>query len=99
MEPRRTDFLTYQCSIFVDAPVERVFAIVGDLGNVVRWTGAKPVRSITKVTDGPIGVGTKYRSSEKITMSFRADTEILVYRPPEMILWQSKPAGERVPFH
>jgi uncharacterized protein YndB with AHSA1/START domain len=99
MEPAKTDFLAYECRIHIDAPVEQVFAIVGDLGGTSRWAGSGHIRSIEKTTDGPIGVGTRYRSSEKITMSYRADTEIVAYRPNELIQWISKPAGERVPYH
>ncbi|GAC1506654.1 MAG: hypothetical protein NVS1B6_14480 [Steroidobacteraceae bacterium] len=99
VEPQSGDFLTHECAIFVNAPVERVFEIVGDLENSVRWTDSRPVRTIAKVTDGPVGPGTRYRSSEKITMSFGADSEIVGFRPPEMIVWRSKPVGERVPYH
>ena len=99
MEPAKTDFLAYQCHVHIDAPVERVFAIVGDLGGTVQWAGSGNIRSIEKTTDGPIEVGTRYRSGEKITMPYRADTEIVAYRPNELIQWISKPSGERVPFH
>jgi uncharacterized protein YndB with AHSA1/START domain len=99
MEPAKTDFLTYRNQIHVEAQPERVFAIVGDLRGSVEWAGSGHIRSIEKKSDGPIGVGTRYRSSEKITMSYRADTEITAYRPNELIQWISKPAGERVPYH
>jgi hypothetical protein len=32
-------------------------------------------------------------------MPYHAETEITVYRPNELIVWISKPVGERVPFH
>jgi hypothetical protein len=32
-----------------------------------------------QITNEPIGVGTKYRSSEKITISYGAHTEIVAY--------------------
>jgi uncharacterized protein YndB with AHSA1/START domain len=99
MEPGPNDFLTYRCDILIDAPAERVFAIVGDLGGSARWAGSGHIRSIEKTSDGPVGVGTHYRSGEKITMPYRAETEIVAYRPNELIIWKSKPAGERVPYH
>ncbi|HEX8919095.1 MAG TPA: SRPBCC family protein [Chloroflexota bacterium] len=99
MQPEPTDFLEYQCSIAIDASPARAFSIVGDLENTVEWTGGRPVRTIRKTTDGPIGVGTRYRSGEKITMSYGADSEIVEYRPNELIMWRSKPVGERVPYH
>ncbi len=99
MEPRPNDFLSYECSIHIDASPARVFEVLGDLGSSVDWAGSGHIRSIDKMTDGPIGVGTKYRSSEKITMSYGANTEILAYEPSQHIMWISKPVGEHVPYH
>jgi uncharacterized protein YndB with AHSA1/START domain len=99
MEPRPTDFLSYECTIHIDAPPERVFAIASDLGSSASWAGSNAIRSIEQTTEGPVGVGTKYRSSEKITMPYHAESEIVAYRPNELVVWISKPVGERVPHH
>lgn len=99
MEPQRNDFLQYECAIHIDASPTRVFAVVGDLGTSAEWAGSGHIRCIEKVTEGPVGVGTKYRSSEKITMSYGANTEIVAYVPGSLIMWKSKPVGERVPYH
>jgi uncharacterized protein YndB with AHSA1/START domain len=99
MEPQSTDFLSYECSVYIDAPPERVFAVVGDLGTSAGWAGSGHIRSIEKTSEGPIGVGTTYRSSEKITMRYGGDTTIMVYEPNASIMWISKPVGERVPYH
>jgi uncharacterized protein YndB with AHSA1/START domain len=96
---RDRDLLHYECSIIIPAPASDVFAVIGDLSDTPTWAGSGHVRSITRVTDGPIGVGTRYRSSEKITMPYHADTEITVYEPDSAIEWISKPVGERVPYH
>lgn len=93
------ELLRYECSTVIAASPADVFAIVGDLGRTTEWDGSGHVRSIDKVSDGPIGVGTRYRSSEKITMSYRAETEVTVYEPDSAIEWKSKPVGERVPYH
>jgi uncharacterized protein YndB with AHSA1/START domain len=99
MQPQPTDFFSHECTVLIAAPSERVFAIVGDLGASTEWAGSGHIRSIVKTTDGPIGVGTKYRSSEKIIMSYRAESEIVEYQPSDLIVWISKPVGERVPHH
>lgn len=96
---RDRELLTYECSILIPATASDVFAVIGDLGGTPAWAGSGHVRSITRVTDGPIGIGTRYRSSEKITMPYHADTEITVYEPPSAMEWISKPVGERVPYH
>lgn len=93
------ELLRYRCDIVIAAPPPAVFAVVGDLGGTPTWAGSGHIQSIAKVTDGPTGVGTRYRSSEKITMSYRADTEITVYEPDFVIEWISKPVGEHVPYH
>lgn len=93
------ELLSYRCDIMVAAPPSVVFALVGDLGRTPDWAGSGHIRSISKLTDGPIGTGTRYRSNEKITMSYRADIEIIMYDPDSVIEWISKPVGERVPYH
>jgi hypothetical protein len=72
---------------------------VSDLSSSAAWAGSKHIRSIAKITEGPIGVGARYRSSEKIVMSYRAETEIVVHQPCELVVWISKPVGEPIPFH
>jgi uncharacterized protein YndB with AHSA1/START domain len=99
MEPQRTDFLAYACSVHIAAAPARVFAIVGDLGRTVEWAGSGHVRSIRRVDVGPIGVGAQYKSSEKITMRYSATSEIVAYEPGKLIRWISKPSGEPVPYH
>ncbi|GAC1320681.1 MAG: hypothetical protein NVS2B16_07250 [Chloroflexota bacterium] len=99
MEPRSTDFLSHECSVHIDAPIERVFAIAHDLGRSAEWAGSGHIRSIKRVNTGPIGTGARYRSDEKIVMPYHADTEIVAHEAPSLIVWISKPAGERVPHH
>jgi len=93
------ELLSYGSSIRINAPPKRVFAIVSDLARSPEWAGSGAIRSISKTTEGPIGPGTKYQSSEKITMPYKAETEIAVFQPEELIVWGSKPVGERVPRH
>ena len=99
MEPRPTDFLSYECAIHIDASPADVFRIVGDLSGSADWAGSGHIRTIKQVSDGPVGVGTTYRSGEKIKMSYGANTEIVSYQPDSHIMWISKPVGERVPYH
>jgi uncharacterized protein YndB with AHSA1/START domain len=93
------DFLVFDCDTFIDAPVDKVFALVSDLGRSAEWAGSGHIRSITQETPGPARMGTRYRSSEKITMPYHAETEIIAFEPNRLVKWKSKPVGERVPFH
>jgi uncharacterized protein YndB with AHSA1/START domain len=91
--------LAYRCSIEIAASPQRVCAIVSDLGRTPQWAGSGVIRGIERRSEGPIGAGTRYRSWEKITMRYGADSEVLVFEPESRLVWRSKPVGERVPYH
>ena len=99
MEPRPNDMFTYQCSVHIDAPPERVFDIVGDLGRSADWAGSGQVRSVAGDTDAPVGVGTKYIAQEKIVVPFKSESVIVAYQPNRFIAWTSRPLGPSVPLH
>lgn len=96
MEPRPEDFITYQCSIHIDAPPERVWELAGDLGKSAKWAGSGAVVAMTKTTDGPVGVGTRYIADEKIGVSFQSETLITEYEPNRLIIWHVRPIGSRM---
>ena len=62
-------------SKFVRSPVERVFEFLTDVERHVEWSGELSfgLERITKTTDGPLAVGSKFRSLGK--MSHRAGVE------------------------
>ena len=61
---RREDGTRITMSITIDRPVDEVFAFVSDARNVLEWLpGARERR---KVTDGPIGVGTRFEATDHI---------------------------------
>jgi carbon monoxide dehydrogenase subunit G len=56
--------MNLQCNEHINAPIERVFAASTD---VPRW--AETISAITKIemlTDGPVGVGTRFRETRKM---------------------------------
>jgi uncharacterized protein YndB with AHSA1/START domain len=46
-------------SIVIERPVEDVFAYVGDQTNAVHWQAG--LVEVQRLTDGPVGVGTRHR--------------------------------------
>jgi len=60
------------------APIDDVFAFVGEFANVERWDPGV-VRSV-KVSDGPTGVGTRY----VVTVRFMGQTSDMTY---EVVGW------------
>ncbi|HLJ65875.1 MAG TPA: SRPBCC family protein [Chloroflexota bacterium] len=99
MEPRPNDMYTYETSVHIDAPVERVWEIAGDLGRSTEWAGSGQVKSMTKTSEGPVEVGTTYVAQEKILFPFKAESVIVGYEPNRFIAWTSRPIGPTVPAH
>lgn len=62
-------------SKFVRSPVERVFEYLTDVERHVEWSGQLSfgLEKITKLTEGPLAVGSRFRSLGK--MSHRAGVE------------------------
>lgn len=78
----------------VDLPVERVFALLSDIGRRPEWSSA-PVERI-KLTDGPLGVGTRYRAVDKIPgRRLEFTQEITGYEPNRLLVesWDGPLAG------
>jgi uncharacterized protein YndB with AHSA1/START domain len=99
MDPRPYDMYVYETTVHIGASPERVWEIVGDLGRSQEWAGSGQVKSITKTTEGPVGVGTKYVAQEKILVPFKAETVVVGYEPNRFITWTSRPIGPNVSPH
>lgn len=99
MDSRSYDMYDYETSVHIDAPPQRVWEIVGDLGRSQEWAGSGQVKSITKTTEGPVGVGTKYVAQEKILVPFKAESVVVGYEPNRYIAWTSRPVGPNVAPH
>lgn len=66
-------------------PLEEVFEFTADFANSARWDPG--VSKSTKMTDGPVGVGTKYDlvaefGSSQVPMTY----EIVEYEPPTRVV-------------
>lgn len=61
-----TDF-TEECSVAIQAPIEAVYEYVSDFPRHVEWNH-QPTE-MTKLTDGPVGVGSVFRTKEQPTSS------------------------------
>lgn len=58
------------------------------------------MKSITKTSAGPVGVGTTYRADERIVLPITSISEIVAYEPNELIMWTSLPtAVKKSPPH
>ncbi|HET9722717.1 MAG TPA: SRPBCC family protein [Actinomycetota bacterium] len=74
-----------QETLEVGRPLDEVFAFVGDFANTKDWDPG--VASSRKVTDGPVGVGTRYAvdvlfGSRTLPMTY----EITAWDPPNRVV-------------
>ena len=67
--------------VIVEKPVEEVFALFSDLEQAHYYSA--PVLERTKITDGPVGAGTRYRARDKWPgREVEFTVEITRYSPP-----------------
>lgn len=92
MNDRPYDFYTHGASIWIDAPPERVWEIVSNLGSSAQWAGSGQVLSLRKTTEGPDSVGTVFEAQEKVGAKFKSLSRITEYDPPRHIAWLSTPS-------
>ena len=72
---------TFSVAVEIDAPPQRVFAYLADLPKHGEWS-ANPL-SIDSASPGPVGVGSRYRSSAEFNgLQFVADLRVTIYDPP-----------------
>ena len=80
--------LKLDISIVINRPVEEVFAFLSNPENGPKWgSGSKEVKMITQ---GPIGVGTRYRTvREALGRRIESETEITEFEPNRKIASKS----------
>jgi uncharacterized protein YndB with AHSA1/START domain len=61
--PKEEAMAMVETSILIDRQVEDVYAYVTDVDKMTQWRGG--VVEVEKVTDGPVGVGTRIRAVGK----------------------------------
>ena len=73
----------------VARPLDEVFAFIGDFANTQEWDPG--IADARKVTDGPIGVGTRYAvdavfNGRKLPMTY----EVTVWDPPSRVVLEGE---------
>lgn len=70
----------FDLEITVNRPVDEVFRYAADIEHVPEW--AKPARTREKLTEGPIGVGTRYRAVDQMPgRRIEFIEEVTIYEP------------------
>jgi hypothetical protein len=69
-------------TVRVERPAEAVFAFVSDPTNDVRWH--ENVLSARKVSEGPIGVGSRFEWDAKFLGRRKVELEVTRFEPPRL---------------
>lgn len=86
--------LAYTKATVIRRSPEDVFDFCSDLRNELEWNPS--ARSIEKLTDGPVGVGTRYRAQWSNTGPVMV--EVVRFDPPRTWETRSRARGLRVKF-
>src|SRR3954449_8629302 len=79
----------FEGTAVVDRPIEEVFAFLADGTNDPKFSPR--VQEIEKTTEGPVGVGTVYKSTVKDAgMKTTREFEITAFEPPTKIRWTER---------
>jgi len=79
----------FEATTVVARPIDEVFAFLADGENDPKFSPR--VQEIRKLTDGPIGVGTRYGSTVKDAgMTTRREFELTEFVPPTRIRWAER---------
>lgn len=73
---RAVDNATIRLSLIIDRPVDEVFAFVSDARNVLEWLPVAVERR--KITEGPIGVGTRFEATDRMAGRLITHTQEIV---------------------
>ena len=84
---------TFTNAVTIRRTAEEVFAFIADFENVPTWNYA--IESTTKVSPGPVGVGTVYRQIRSIPSRAEEDFKVTMFEPARQLAI----AGEIGPFH
>jgi uncharacterized protein YndB with AHSA1/START domain len=79
----------FRGTVVIKRPIEEVFAFLADGTNDPKFSPR--VLEIAKTTDGPPGVGTRYRSTVKDAgMKTQREFELTEFEPPTKIRWAER---------
>jgi uncharacterized protein YndB with AHSA1/START domain len=79
----------FEVTTVVNRPIEAVFAFLADGTNDPKFSPR--VLEIAKATDGPVGVGTVYKSTVKDAgVKTQREFEITEFTPPTRIRWAER---------
>ena len=87
----------FKLSELIDHSPDRVFAFMTDSANAPRISSS--VKEQVKLTDGPLGVGTRLRETRLMQgKEAQAELEVFAYKPPESFGVSNEQEGFKVTY-
>jgi len=71
--------MKFRNTITIERSPAEVFAYLADFGKVPTWNYA--IAETRKISDGPVGVGTRYRQARKLPRPSEEDFEVAEFEP------------------
>lgn len=79
---------TFENTVTIQKPAEEVFAFLADFENIPIWNYA--IEETSKVSAGPVGVGTRYRQTRSIPSRSVEGFEVTVFEPSSRLAIQGQ---------
>lgn len=70
---------SFENTVIIQRPVKDVFAFLADFENIPKWNYA--IVETTKVSPGPVGVGTTYHQTRSVPSRSEEGFEVTVFQP------------------
>jgi carbon monoxide dehydrogenase subunit G len=74
---------SFENTVIIRRPVEEALSFLADFENVPRWNYA--IVETTKVSPGPVGVGTTYRQIRSVPRRSEEGFEVTAFEPPRRL--------------
>lgn len=85
--------MKFSNTIQINCPRPAVFAYLADFENIPQWNHA--IERTRKITDGPVGVGTRYHQTRTLPRRGEETFEVITFEPQRALAIR----GDVGPFH
>jgi hypothetical protein len=79
---------SFENTVTIQRPAGEIFAFLADFENVPEWNYA--IEDTSKVSAGPVGVGTRYRQTRSVPSRSTEDFEVTVFEPARRLAIHGK---------
>jgi Polyketide cyclase / dehydrase and lipid transport len=79
---------TFQNTVTIARPADKVFAFLADLRNIPQWNYA--ITRTVQTSPGPAGVGATYRQTRTIPRRSQESLQITIFEPPSRLTVQGQ---------